>query len=196
MPSPRYHWTPLAQRRFIETLADTGSVAQASAAAGKSPRAAYNLKAQSTLFATGWDAAIRIARLNVATELLGACMEPIVYHPVRNAETGRTGWRRADPLLRSGMGMALLHRLDRAALAAKPAQRMAVDAAEQDFEAFLDVVEQGPSRAEILDVLFKREARDTVRIYRELPQTSALPVTPAHPALAHCAPGGHPQRTL
>ena len=52
-------WTDEKQRRFIETLADTGQVALAAAAVGLSRESAYRLRRQphAAAFARAWDAA-------------------------------------------------------------------------------------------------------------------------------------------
>ena len=60
-------WTVDRQRRFIDTLSLTGSVGQASAAAGVSSRSAYRLrnKAGAESFAAAWDAAQTLAATRV-----------------------------------------------------------------------------------------------------------------------------------
>ncbi|MFQ3667179.1 MAG: hypothetical protein SNJ79_14305 [Sphingomonadaceae bacterium] len=56
-------WTAEKQRRFIETLAITGSVTDASAAVLMSPRAAYYFRArpEGARFAAAWDMALQQA---------------------------------------------------------------------------------------------------------------------------------------
>ncbi len=53
-------WTPERQRRFIEALADCGSVGEAAARAGMSKQSAYKLRRHPAAvdFRAGWDAAI------------------------------------------------------------------------------------------------------------------------------------------
>lgn len=143
---PAYRWTPAAQRRFLETLARTGSVEYACRAVSKSRHAAYALRRrpEARAFAVGWDAAILVARGQLGDIVMAAALAPLDYAPVRNACTGRIGWRRADPMLRAGMGVSLLQRLDRSADAACGAGRgEAAHAASQDFNAYLDMIEAG-----------------------------------------------------
>lgn len=78
LPSPDFHpaptrkqhagWTAERQRRFIDILSLTGSVGQASAAAGVSSRSAYRLrnKAGAESFAAAWDAAQTLAATRLA----------------------------------------------------------------------------------------------------------------------------------
>lgn len=56
-------WTAARQRNFVETLAETGCVREAAAAAGMSARSAYRLRARpdGTDFARAWDAALHLA---------------------------------------------------------------------------------------------------------------------------------------
>lgn len=56
-------WTAERQRAFVETLAETGCVREAAAAAGMSARSAYRLRARpdGVDFARAWDAALRLA---------------------------------------------------------------------------------------------------------------------------------------
>ena len=69
-PTRKQHagWTAERQRRFIDTLSLTGSVGQASAAAGVSSRSAYRLrnKAGAESFAAAWDAAQTMAATRLA----------------------------------------------------------------------------------------------------------------------------------
>src|SRR3546814_4483017 len=64
LPVPRQQradgWTADAQRRFIEALADSGSVTHAARAAGKSTASCYRLRraAGAEDFAAAWDSAV------------------------------------------------------------------------------------------------------------------------------------------
>ncbi len=63
-PRPRVDgWTADRQRRFIATLANTGSVAEAARAAGINARSAYRLRAdpRGAAFARAWEAALMTA---------------------------------------------------------------------------------------------------------------------------------------
>ncbi|MEO0499324.1 MAG: hypothetical protein AAF205_02055 [Pseudomonadota bacterium] len=59
-PTEPYAWTPLRQRVFLETLADTGCVKSAAAAAGMSRESAYRLRRRvdARTFRLGWEAAM------------------------------------------------------------------------------------------------------------------------------------------
>jgi hypothetical protein len=54
-------WCAERQRLFLVTLAETGSVHLAAAAARLSARSAYRLRARSPAFAAGWDTADQLA---------------------------------------------------------------------------------------------------------------------------------------
>jgi hypothetical protein len=57
-------WTAERQTLFIETLAETGCIVEASDAVGMTPRSAYRLAARpdATAFAEAWDMALPVAR--------------------------------------------------------------------------------------------------------------------------------------
>lgn len=105
------------QRRFVEILAQSGSVRVAAASVSKTHRAAYQLRKrpEGRWFAVGWDAAILYMRTMMEGRMMEAAFEPIEYEGVRVAGSARRSWRRTDPVLGRGRGMALLHRLDKAA---------------------------------------------------------------------------------
>jgi hypothetical protein len=70
---PRYDgWTEEKQRRFIETLADTGVVSHAAKTVGMSPKSAYRIRrsAHGAVFARAWDA---------AREHAGCALEDIAF---------------------------------------------------------------------------------------------------------------------
>lgn len=54
-------WSAPRQRRYIETLAETGSVHLSARAAGLSARSAYALRVRSPAFSAAWDAAQQLA---------------------------------------------------------------------------------------------------------------------------------------
>lgn len=187
-----YRWTPAAQRHFLSVLGYTGSIAEAAASVGKSRQSAHALRRRPDIagFVIGWDAAVLVARAIVRTEMLEAAIQMIRFTPVRSARNGRTGWRRADPMLRSGMGISLLDRLDRSAKeAVRRGRDAAASVAAQDFEAFLDLIEAGAPRETIQAFL---NERDDCRIQCKLPQKSAISDAPKNPALAHSPTCGHP----
>ena len=61
-------WSAQRQRKFIEHLALTGAIGEASAVAGVSSRSAYRLrnKAGAESFAAAWDAALRLSATRLA----------------------------------------------------------------------------------------------------------------------------------
>lgn len=146
-----YHWTAAGKRRFLEVLADSGSVERARGAVSKSRQAVHALrrKEKGQIFATGWDAALMIARDCVGDRLLEHAMTGVEDIGWRHPQSGRLMWRRSDALLGPGMGMALLGRLDRALakIAADVARYDAAAKAAADWEAFLDRV--APAQPEI-----------------------------------------------
>lgn len=60
-------WSAERQRAFLSTLADSGSIVQAAAAAGMATQSAYRLRrrAGAEAFARGWDAALVLAADNL-----------------------------------------------------------------------------------------------------------------------------------
>jgi len=131
-------WTLDRQRRFIECLADTGSVTQAAIAVGMSTVSCYRLRhsPDGKGFATAWDIAIQAA----SRRLIDLAFDRAVHgseEPVFDKEGRRTGIRMRynDRLL-----MFLLrahhperfrnaHRQDRAAGEALPPPALPVEAA-------------------------------------------------------------------
>jgi hypothetical protein len=140
-----YHWTPIAQRRFIETLAATGSVQLACDSVSMSRVSAYRFRrrAEGAAFAVGWDAAVLIAQQEHGDKLMHYALEPIESIGTRHPETRRLRWRRSDPALGRGKGMALLQRLDTASAKLGDVARARAHAAMGDFEVFLGLVERG-----------------------------------------------------
>jgi hypothetical protein len=95
-------WSPSVQRRFIEILADTGSVEQAAFAVGKSPSSCYQLRRApgAESFAAAWAAAIDEA----SKRLLDSAFERALVgsdEPVFNRDGDRVGrrFRQSDKLL-------------------------------------------------------------------------------------------------
>jgi hypothetical protein len=62
-------WTAARQRRFLENLAETGSISLACTYAGVSSRSAYRLRARpdAAAFAKAWDEALKLAALRLMT---------------------------------------------------------------------------------------------------------------------------------
>jgi hypothetical protein len=146
--NPDYHWTPAQQRAFVDAFADTGSIARACDAVGKSRRAAYNLRKRQdgAAFRIGWDAAILVARAVLSDIILEYAIEGVVDRTIRDPETHTTTRERFDGRL----AMSKLSRLDRMA---ETDLRSGTEGAlarivSQDFEAFLDLIERGGTGAE------------------------------------------------
>jgi hypothetical protein len=139
-----FRWAASSQRLFLETLAATGSAQRASDAAGKSRKCAFALRRRSkgSAFATGWDAALLIAQRLLSGKMMEYALAGIDDISHRHPESGRLMWRRADPLMGRGQGMALLHRVDRAVEAIeRDATRLrAAIEASGDWENFLNGV--------------------------------------------------------
>lgn len=114
-----FRWTAESQRRFLEILAASGSVLRACEAVSKSRQCAYALRRKSKFmpFAAGWDAALIQARDWTSDQMLeyAFCgVQDIAYrHPLSH----RLMWRRGEPILGAGLGMAHLGRLDKAVAA-------------------------------------------------------------------------------
>lgn len=95
-------WTTEKQRLFIETLADTGSVAQAARSVGMSEQSCYRLRRQPGAegFAAAWDAAIDAA----SKKLIDAAFERAIHgsdEPVWNKDGQVIGrrYRQSDRLM-------------------------------------------------------------------------------------------------
>lgn len=140
-----YHWTPAAQRRFVAVLAQTGSVQRACDAARMTRASAYRLRrrAAGRAFAIGWRAAVLIAQQELGERMLDLALAPVAYAGTRHPETGRLRWRRCEPVLGRGQGLALLKRLDTAAAAITADELVQAEIVLSDFAAFLDLLEQG-----------------------------------------------------
>lgn len=87
-------WTIDRQRRFIQMLADTGSVREAAQAVGMSTQSAYRLRnsADGRAFATAWDIAVQAA----SRRLIDLAMERAVHgsdEPVFDRDGNRVGRR-------------------------------------------------------------------------------------------------------
>jgi hypothetical protein len=114
-----FRWTATSQRRFLEILAASGSVKRACDSVSKSRKCAYALrrKSKSMPFAAGWDAALIQARDWIGDQMLeyAFCGVQDVAH--RHPVSRRLMWRRHEPILGAGLGMAHLNRLDKAVTA-------------------------------------------------------------------------------
>ena len=100
-------WTGEAMAKFLETLAETGIVLEACAAACKSSPAAYSLRQRNPLFAEGWEVALGIARERLADTLLARSLEGNVEQIVKDGEIVAE-----KHFLDNRLGLAVLKRLD------------------------------------------------------------------------------------
>jgi hypothetical protein len=149
--NPDYRWAPVAQVAFLTAFAETGSVKLACDAAGKSRRAAYNLRFRrdGAAFRMAWDAAVLVARATLYDTLMDRVLDGTEDVTVRDPDTNTTTRLRKD----SRLGMALLTRLDRMASADNGDTVALTDhiiarLISQDFEAFLALIARGGEGAE------------------------------------------------
>jgi hypothetical protein len=142
-----YRWTAKCQRAFLEALAFGGSVLRAAKEVGKSPRSACNLRFRrdGAAFALGWDAAILVSRYALQDMLMDRAVNG--YEEISTKqEDGTTLRGRFDNRLSKG----LLDRLDRLAdaQAVRGSRNAHIQLVEQDFEGFLDLIENGGTGAQ------------------------------------------------
>jgi hypothetical protein len=110
-PATRHDgWTGERIATFLETLADTGLVTEASRAAGMSRDAAYSLRSRDPVIAAAWRAAQAKARPHLADGLLERSITGTVEHYYRDGVL--VGERRH---FESWLGLAVLKRLDKQA---------------------------------------------------------------------------------
>lgn len=155
-----YRWAPQLQRRYIEALAETGSITRACAAVGKSRVAAYGLRHRNegVAFNLGWDAAILIARAQLSDDLVERAIwgqEDVVVRSTDGTLISRSHKRHDNRL-----GMSTLSRLDRMAQRDNFDDPDAVTARmiSADFEAFLDLIEAGGGAAEVAEFITDHSA--------------------------------------
>ncbi|MEQ1547996.1 MAG: hypothetical protein ABL918_05025 [Chakrabartia sp.] len=147
-PTTRHDgWTPERQRIFLEVLAETGSVVQASDACTLSPRSAYNLRwrRDGAAFRLGWEAAILVARARLVDTLMERAIEGQEDVMVRDRDADIVTRHRHD----NRLAMSMLSRLDRMA-DVDPASDSGTASAQiisQDFETFLTLIETGADSA-------------------------------------------------
>jgi hypothetical protein len=137
-------WDPDKERRFFETLSNTGVVADACRASGMSRDAAYTRRrsASGRAFALAWDAAILIARGAVADDVLSRARHGVIDRVYRNGELVAERHRYDNRLT-----MAVLTRLDRQAEGLGE-NAPVVRAVAQEFDRFLDILPKGVEGAE------------------------------------------------
>lgn len=148
-------WTPDRQRAFLSAIADGDTVERACRIVGLSVASVYAFRqrAAGAGFALGWRAANLLARERVADQLMARALDGQV-ETVTRPDGSTISRHRYD----NRTALTLLARLDRMveqapnASGADPAAAASSHAARlvaQDFEAFLDLIEQdeGPARA-------------------------------------------------
>ena len=151
-------WTPERRRAFLEHIADGVSVANACKALGLSESSAYALRrrAAGQEFALGWQAANLIARDRFAETLTDRALEG--YEETVTRADGSTVTRfRFD----NRLAHAMLTRLDRYADQAEAHGSMrAARLIAGEFDAYLDLVEQGAGAARAGLFLARRSLSD------------------------------------
>jgi hypothetical protein len=102
-------WTPERVRTFLEALADCGSVTEAAAAAGMTPRGAYALRrrARARAFHMAWLGVMNAVRHRLADELMARAIKGNVDLVIRDGVVVAERHRHDNAL-----GLAMLKRLD------------------------------------------------------------------------------------
>ncbi|MBW6522109.1 hypothetical protein KZ810_01225 [Sphingomonas sp. RHCKR47] len=149
---PRHHppsrhdgWTPERQRTFVEAIAGGDTVDQACRRAGMTASAAYAFRrrAGGAAFALAWDGARLLARDQLADTLLTRALEGQEEVITRPDGSVVTRFRHDNRLAQH-----MLHRLDRFSDAASDsAHGTAARVVAGEFDAFLDLIDQGASPA-------------------------------------------------
>ncbi|HYG29315.1 MAG TPA: hypothetical protein VD887_03775 [Allosphingosinicella sp.] len=132
-------WTDAKVRLFLETLAETGVVADACRAARMSRDAAYAFRrrASGRAFALAWDAALLLSRSAIGDDVIGRSRYGVVDKVYRNGELVAERHRYDNRLT-----MAVLARLDRQAEGLGE-NAPVVRAVAQEWDRFLDLVPEG-----------------------------------------------------
>ncbi len=140
-PTPRHDgWSPTRQRDFLEHLAVSGLVRDACVAVGISREAAYRLRQrrEGAAFALGWEAALLLARWQLADTLMERAIDGQTDIVERDPDAHRRTHYRHD----NRLALSVLGRLDRFAdgdaASAGDARLIA-----GDWEAFLDLISGG-----------------------------------------------------
>lgn len=145
-------WTPEKIYTFLMTLADTGCVADAARAATMSVQSAYRLRnrVEGRAFNYAWEAALQIAKRQIADALIGravrGCVDVVTRNGVVVAERHRFDNR---------LSMAALTRLDQR-LAADHDEAEAVRICVEEFDDFAGIVSKGGAGA--AEFIYERRA--------------------------------------
>ena len=150
-----YHWSPANQRRFLEHLADNGSVRLASRAVSMADASAYRLRRrkEGMAFAIGWDAALQIAGARLRSDLMDRALygqrDVAIRRKEEEGERTKTTRKRKD----NRLAMWMLGNID-ARIAAQDDLAAALSRlVAQDFDAFLDLIEAGGDVTEIVEFI-------------------------------------------
>jgi len=143
-PTPRHDgWSPERRRIFLECVADGHTIEAACAHVGMSKASVYALRRRDAGFALAWSGAALRARDTVADVLMSRAIDGQVDTWTR-ADGTEVRRHRYD----NRLALALLRRLDK--LAAHPdtydikqPEEAAVRGVAHDFDAFLDLLENG-----------------------------------------------------
>ena len=175
--TPAYHWTGANQRRFLETLAQTGVVSLAAKAVAMSSQAAYEFRTRAAgrVFALGWLAAILLSRDRLVDDLMERAFLGQEEEIVRDPDNNRLVRKRID----NRLGRGMLARLDRMVEAVSGTGAGQGDAFAQsarlvagDFERFLDLVEREGSGSEAGLFLATHAGSENCAFHYQLPQSS------------------------
>jgi hypothetical protein len=162
VPSTRIDgWTGAKQKRFLEAIADGGTVTDACSIVRMSVPSAYAFRrrARGQAFCLGWKAADLIARERIAADLLTRAIEGQEVRITR-ADGSEVLKHHYD----NRLAVQMLNRLDRYADASdRTAPGHAARLVAAEFDAFLDLVgrEGGPARAGLF-MLAREEANGDV----------------------------------
>lgn len=155
-------WTGERQAVFLRALADCGVVETAAAEAGVSVAAAYAFRrrADGAIFHLGWQGALLLARRRLFDTLLARAIEGQVDTLTREDNVAKR--HRHD----NRLGCTLLGRLDRFADESETLGEEAVSMrlVAQDFDRFVDMIEQGAGGAEAALMIEATRARQTLQI--------------------------------
>jgi len=163
-------FTPAKQRRFLHTLAICGVVADACRAARVSRDTVYDFRnrAEGAAFARAWDAAILLSRSRLSDELESRALNGVVDRIYRNGELWGERHRHDNRL-----AMSVLTRLDRQA-AGLGEGAVTARIIGQDWERFLDIVEEGGEGADTFLADRAPAARTEPAAAREVESAASL----------------------
>jgi hypothetical protein len=180
MPSlpntPQYHWSPANQRAFLEELSITGNVETAAKSVSMSKHSAYRLRYRNegAAFRLGWEAAILIARGRLVDTLMERALDGVEEVMTRSSDGDTISRVKQD----NRLGMSMLARLDNRCEPKDDDLISGHDTAiarliSGDFEAFLDLIENGGTGASAALFLAARCDLELIDGHSNLSQNSA-----------------------